>query len=144
MPARILPPQPHLPPHRGTVACRLALVELVVHRGSEPPLHRHHDEDLLVFVLAGRLTYLVGGHPVAALPGSLVLIPRGAEHGYTVESGSARLLVVVSPAGAERYLAALHGAAAGEDVERLIALAARYGIEITGPPPDPGDRQPIR
>jgi len=130
----------HDPPGGG-----LALVDLLVERGSEPPLHRYQREDLGIYVLEGEVTFHVAGRHQPAATGDCVLVPRGTEHGYSVGSARARLLVAVAPAGAERYLAGLHdscriismagdGEAAGA-LERLIATAAHYGIEITGPRP---------
>jgi quercetin dioxygenase-like cupin family protein len=122
----------------------LALVDLVVQRGSEPPLHRYQHQDLGIYVLDGDVTFHVADRHLPATSGDCVLLPRGTEHGYTVGSERARLLVVLAPPGAEQYLTELHdpqslAAASGGTavaLERLIATAARYGIEITGPRPD--------
>ena len=132
----------------GALAARLALAELIVHHGNEPPLHRHHHEDLLVFVVDGALTFHIDGRSEPATAGSCVFLPRGTEHGYVISSGRAHLLVILAPGGAEGYLATLHdpGRArlstadegSGEEIERLIALAARHGIDIAGPPPGDG------
>ena len=61
---------------------------------------------------------------------------------YRVESDEARLLIFLLPAGLEgcyRELGQLAGEPDGgpgkgsDRVERLVATAARYGVEITGP-----------
>jgi quercetin dioxygenase-like cupin family protein len=154
MHARIIAPLPAPSPDAdhirtiaagGAFAARLALAELIVHRGNEPPLHRHHREDLLVYVLEGALTFHIDGRLEPATAGSCVFLPRGTEHGYVISSARAHLLVMLAPGGAESYLAMLHdpGRArvsiadgeSGETIERLIALAARHGIDIAGPPP---------
>jgi len=123
---------------------RISLVEIISQRGDEPPLHRHRHEDLVVYVLDGYLTFQVDGHRVPVSPGSYILLPRGSEHGYAIESETAHLLVILAPAGAEGYLAELHGSAHApaftsrngscEAIERLVTNAARHGIDITGPP----------
>ena len=124
---------------------RFALVETLARRGAEPPLHLHSREDELVYVLAGRLTLRVGDVERDCPAGTGVLLARGCEHTYRVESGEARLLVLLVPAGLEGYYRELgvptdgrtgHGAGDGrQDVERLVTVAARYGVAITGPPP---------
>ena len=121
---------------------RFALVETRARRGEGPPRHVHTREDEVVYVLEGRLTVYAGEEPLDAPAGSCVLLPRGGEHTYRVESEEARLLVLLLPAGLEgcyRELGQLMvgpdgGPGAGSDrVERLVATAARYGVEITGP-----------
>ena len=116
---------------------RLALLETRERRGAGPPRHVHMREDELVYVLAGRLTVEVDGEVRDCPAGSCLLLPRGGEHTYQVESTEARLLVLLLPAGLEgcyRELGSLAGDVTGQPaVERLVATAARYGVEITGP-----------
>ncbi|MFI9639264.1 AraC family ligand binding domain-containing protein [Micromonospora sp. NPDC051925] len=42
--------------------------------------HHHDDFDQLVLILGGRCNYYVDGVPHPLGPGSLLLVPRGAEH----------------------------------------------------------------
>ena len=116
---------------------RVAVLQRVERRGSEPPLHMHNREDEIVYVLEGELTYYVGEETHNATAGTCVFLPRGCEHTFSVESGEARLLVLVVPAGLEGYYEELDGKGTGADteLERLVTVAARYGVEITGPPP---------
>ena len=66
---------------------RFALLETLTRRGAEPPLHLHSREDELVYVLAGRVTFCQGDQDLRCGPGDGVLLPRGCEHSYRVESG---------------------------------------------------------
>lgn len=123
---------------------RISLGEVVVQRGNEPPLYRHRYEDVFVYVVAGRLTFHIDDRRFVAVPGSCVMIPRGSEQGYAIESEAAHLLVILTPPAAASCLPGLYGAAAamaavfedapGDDLERLVTTAARLGIDITGPP----------
>lgn len=119
---------------------RFAVVERRTRRGQEPPLHGHTREDVLVYVLEGRVTFVSAGEWRPGPPGTCLLLPRGVEHGYRVESDEARLLVLLAPAGLEGLYDALgrRKDGAAPDVERLITAAAGYGVEITGPPPGRG------
>ena len=124
---------------------QLALLRATVRRGREPPLHLHRREDETLCVLGGELTCYVGGEARPVPAGRCVYLPRGVEHGFVVESGEATILHLFTPAGYEgaiRELGAVAssntsapGLAAPPDVERLVTVAARYGCEITGPPP---------
>ena len=118
----------------ATTAGRFALLNLVVARGDEPPRHRHHWEDETFYVLAGALRVWIGGQWLAAPAGAAVFLPRGVEHGFLVVTPVARLLVALTPAGFEGCYREL-GDDAPPTLERLVATAARYGCEITGPPP---------
>lgn len=124
---------------------RISLVEVVGRRGSVPPLRRHQHEDLLVYIVDGRLTWHIDGQQFLATSGSCILLPRGSEHGYTIQSETAHLLILLTPAGSEAGLVELFGSAHGmsptaaegscEAIERMVTIAARYGVDITGPPP---------
>ena len=118
----------------AATAGRLALLALTVTRGQEPPSHRHHWEDEALYVLAGALRVRVAGEWATVAAGAAVFLPRGVEHAFVVATPVARLLVALAPAGFEGCYRELGGASA-LSLERLVATAARYGCEITGPPP---------
>ena len=116
---------------------RVAILDRVERRGEEPPLHLHNREDEIICVLEGKLVFHLDGKLLPCNPGTCVFLPRGCEHTFSVESGESRLLVIVVPAGLEGFYADLEGdgTEANTDIERLVTVAARYGVEITGPPP---------
>lgn len=116
---------------------RLALIHSVERRGCEPPTHRHRNEDELVYVREGQVTFYMEGEPCPVPAGGCLYLPRGGEHGYRVESEQAHLLTVVMPGGLEGYYLELGECEAEVDIERVVTVAAGYGIEITGPPPAP-------
>lgn len=115
-----------------------ALIEQEV-TGSNPPLHVHEREDEAFYVLQGRLRITVGDEHVEGSAGSFVLAPRGVPHTYARLPGEPlRLLVLVSPAGLEGMFEEI--AALPEEQQRdpgaLGQVAARYGVQVLGPPPD--------
>lgn len=126
---------------------RLLIVEIVIRAGSEPPLRRHRHEDLLIFVVDGLLTFHVDGQQHPASTGTCLVVPKGCAHGFDVDSETARLLMVLAPAGAEELIVQLfespevRGGSSPDDscevIEHLVATAARYGVDITGPAPGP-------
>jgi quercetin dioxygenase-like cupin family protein len=82
---------------------QVAVVELTG-RGR-PPLH-HHDFDETFYVLEGELTFQLGDELVTRRAGELAFAPRGVPHTYANMSGEpARALMVITPAGFERYFA---------------------------------------
>jgi len=80
-----------------------ALVE-VLNAEGEGPLHVHYREDEGFWILEGELTFEVGEERIKAGPGSFVFGPKDVPHRYTVESGPARLLYILWPAGFEEFI----------------------------------------
>jgi quercetin dioxygenase-like cupin family protein len=117
---------------------RFTLVELTECRESPPDRHVHHREDEILYVLEGEITVEVDGEVHRAPTGTLAFLPRGIEHGFVVESERAKMLVMSLPAGLEGYF---------EEVSRpaksLARIAAKYGIEITGPPVEPDKKKEV-
>ncbi len=116
---------------------QLALLEIHGSAGQGIVRHLHEYEDEVVYVLEGELTFHIGDTVHRARPGSCLVLPKGIEHSYVVESGLARLLVAVTPAGLEGFLEDI-AQTDRVSVEHLITVAARYGITITGPAPEGG------
>ena len=101
---------------------RFALWEGVLPLGAAPPLHSH-PQDETFYVLEGEITaWLVepelandeadppawvksGGRRCG--PGAVVFAPGGAPHTFRVESDTARMLFLSTPAGIEEYVRAL-------------------------------------
>lgn len=102
-----------------------------------PPLHIHHREDELFYVLAGELVVQLGEDRFILPAGQAAFLPRGVPHTF-INAGPkmARILAVVTPGGVERFFAEVEplATAAEPDLEAVLAAAGRYGIEAVGPP----------
>jgi mannose-6-phosphate isomerase-like protein (cupin superfamily) len=73
--------------------------------GGAPPLH-HHDFDEGFYVLEGELTFQLGDEIVVKRAGEFAFAPRNVVHTLANHSGqSARYVLVITPAGFERYFA---------------------------------------
>jgi quercetin dioxygenase-like cupin family protein len=126
-------------------AGRLGVVEGLGAPGDMPPLHVHHVEDEIFYVLEGALELHVAGRPTVRLEaGECVLAPRDVPHVYRVVSEApARWLVLSVPANFERFVLAASDPADAAilpppdrepDMARVMRAAAEAGIEILGPP----------
>lgn len=136
---------------------RFALWEGVFPHGAAPPLHSH-PQDETFYVLEGELTaWLV--EPAGAPDwvstcgrrcgvGSVVFAPGGTPHSFRVESDTARVLVISTPAGIEDMVRGLAEPAGwpwlppppdGPRVpaERVASVEAATGVIRHGPPPPP-------
>jgi quercetin dioxygenase-like cupin family protein len=108
----------------------MGVLEIVMSPGNEPPLHVHKNEDEWFYVLDGEVTFHVGGENHRAKGGAFVSYPRGIPHTFTIESPTARFLVINTPGGFEH----LFERAPRTPEDAAHALAA-YGIEVVGPHP---------
>jgi quercetin dioxygenase-like cupin family protein len=100
--------------------------------GYAAPRHIHRHEDEAWYLLEGEATFFCAGQMLHAGPGSFVFLPRGIEHTFKVGPSGARLLTFAFPSG---FAAFVEEAGDPEDAAALAPIAARHGIEITGPPP---------
>jgi quercetin dioxygenase-like cupin family protein len=122
------------------------LVEVLAPDGFASPLHVHHFEDEGFWILEGELTFYVGDRTIKAQPGSFLFGPKEVPHAFAVDSGPARLLFVLSPAGFEDLVREMgepakdltippEGPPDEAEMQRMAAIAARHGNEMLGPPP---------
>ena len=112
----------------------LGLVDMIeVPARDRSPLHVHHTHDEGFYVLAGQVTLHTPGRAVTLRPGEFLNAPKGVPHCYEVGDAPARWLVTSTPAGFERFVAAVAALDVVEP-ERLAAVAAEHDIEILGPP----------
>src|SRR5258708_2108779 len=80
------------------VADRFALIEFLLPHHASPPLHTHPQDESYV-VLEGELTVVAADERFRLGPGSTAVVPIGVGHTFRVESDTARVLVLSTPAG---------------------------------------------
>ena len=126
---------------------RFSLFEIVFPRGAAPPLHSH-PQDETFYVIEGALTAWVDEQEQRCGPGSVVFAPAGTPHTFRVESDTARVVGLSTPAGIEDYIRALAEPARwpwlpppadGPRVapERIEEVERELGVVRLGPPPPP-------
>ena len=128
-----------------------SLFEVVTGPGSGPPPHVQHREDEPFYVLKGEYEFLVEDRTVEAGAGSLIYVPKGHLHAYiNVGEGTARMMVSQTPGGLhERFFEEIGvpatdeprrpGFAGLQDMRKIVAIAAEYGIEMPAPPGGEGE-----
>jgi quercetin dioxygenase-like cupin family protein len=124
-----------------------SLADTLARRGNASPVHVHNRDDETFLVLDGELRVIVGEEDYAAGPGAVAVLPRRLRHAYVVTSATARFLVLHTPGGFEQFAAEVGEPAltatlppepAGPpDLAALAQAAARHGIAILAPPPQP-------
>src|SRR4051812_49547214 len=98
---------------------RFSLIEFLFPEHASPPLHTH-PQDESYFVLEGRMTIQAGDRRFELEAGAAAAVPMGVPHTFRVDSATARVLVLSTPAG----------------IERMVRDCAIPATAPTLPPPD--------
>jgi quercetin dioxygenase-like cupin family protein len=120
---------------------QFALMEQTARKGNVPPRHIHHREDETFYVIEGEMTFSIGDRTIKATPGTMVFAPRDVAHSFTIDSEQVRILVQVTPAGAEGFFKACSVPAPSMtlpppaeipygEIQKMMALAPEYGFEF--------------
>jgi quercetin dioxygenase-like cupin family protein len=130
-------------------AGRFAMLDMLIPAGSGPPPHRHNFEECFRVLEGSIEVQLRDSPPVRLEVGESANIPANALHSFrNTAPTTARLLCTVAPAGLERFFAefgdpvpsrtspapALSDAERAERLERAMAVAPDYGMEVLPPP----------
>ncbi|MDI5971097.1 cupin domain-containing protein [Streptomyces sp. SL13] len=121
----------------------LAVLEHRNEYGYAPPVHRHLKADETLVVLEGELRAELDGESYTAGAGGAVFLPRLLAHSFLITSPTARYLTLHTPTGFEAFTREAgtledgsgRPSQAPPTSEELRRIAARYDIEIIGPPP---------
>ena len=127
---------------------RFALIEFLFPRHASPPLHTHPQDESYI-VLDGELTVQAGEQRFQLGAGGAGVVPMGVVHTFRVDSETARVLVLSTPAGLERMVRdgsvpATIPTLPPDDAprpspERLEAIFRTHGQINSGPPLAPRD-----
>ncbi len=111
-----------------------AVVEITLAKpGDGAPQHTHEKEDEGFYVLEGEVEILVGDRTIVGTPGAFVHVPNGMVHAFAYAGKTpGRFLHFISPAGFEQFFKEIAGP---PDMDKLNAIAPKYGLEIVGPVP---------
>ena len=123
---------------------KYALWEALALPGGGPPPHIHSREEEGFYVLDGEIAFTINGERVVAKAGTFANIPVGTPHSFKNESDhTAKMLISVAPAGLEEMFFGVgvplaEGATTAspptkDEIDRLLAAAPKYGIEIRVP-----------
>jgi quercetin dioxygenase-like cupin family protein len=125
---------------------RFSLSDLTLPARAAPPMHSH-PQDETFYILDGEVTVWAGDAARMCRPGAVAFAPGGSPHAWRVESDTARMLVLSTPAGIEEYFRALAEPARWPwlqpppdgprvSADRLAEVERRLGVVRHGPPPE--------
>ena len=127
---------------------RFSLVEELAWHGSSLalPLRIQTRESVCTYVIAGEVTVEVDHEALSVAAGVCITIPLGVAHRFASVSDAVQLVHIYTPGGFDGFFRDLGEPAesltqpatrvAPLNVERLVTIAAKYGVEIVAPPPN--------
>ena len=112
------------------------MFEEVAPAGTETSLHLHRDSDEIAYVLAGEITFEIGGEVTVGGPGTCAFMPRGLAHAWkNTGAETGRVLFLYTPGSAGGFFEEAAETGLLRADEQLAEAAGRHGWEIVGPPP---------
>jgi quercetin dioxygenase-like cupin family protein len=127
---------------------RFSLTEFLFPHHASPPFHTHPQDESFI-VLEGELTVRAGEERFGLESGASAVFPMGVPHTFRVDSDTARVLVLSTPAGLERLfrdggVPAMASALPPPDTPRpspdeLAEIFRAHGQVTIGPPMGPND-----
>lgn len=108
------------------------LCEAIFGPESGSPLHIHHNEDEIIYVLEGAIDIWLENYTLHAPTGGAVHLPKNVPHAlYNPLKTPLKLMVHAIPGGLENYFdeveSALHNGSLDDELHTKIS--AKYGLE---------------
>ena len=105
--------------------------------GTFVPPHIHPHQDEFIYMLQGKLDFMLDGEDASAEPGDLVRLPMGRPHGiFNKSNQDVKCLFWVSPSRRLYDLFwAIHDMGPNADPADLVAVSAKHEVDFL-PPPD--------
>jgi quercetin dioxygenase-like cupin family protein len=118
--------------HEGEGEGPYSVFESLEPPGARVALHRHPSFQETFVVLEGCFDFDVAGERRALGPGEMLVIPRGAAHGFACTSPQpGRLLTISTPSRLfEAFVADISAADRGGTEADVRAVFARHGVEL--------------
>jgi mannose-6-phosphate isomerase-like protein (cupin superfamily) len=126
---------------------QFALVEGIMPAHGDGGLHVHHRDDESMTILEGTLEVTIGGETRLLGEGDSYFAPRGVPHRlHNPGPGAMRSLLIATPGEFASFIAeaavSLNGTPSPDaeirpsidDMERIVRLTQKYGIEMLSPP----------
>jgi len=103
--------------------------------GTFVPPHIHPLQDEFLYILEGKLDFMLDGANASATVGDLVRLPKGLPHGIFNNSGAiAKSLFWVAPTGRlVELFQAIHDLPQ-QTPDAVVALAAKHDVDFLPPP----------
>jgi quercetin dioxygenase-like cupin family protein len=104
-------------------------------QGKGTPLHVHHYQDEIFYVLDGEYYFQVGDEKYRLNAGDSMFLPRKVPHAWTQVSGKGKMTVILQPAGKlEDFFVTMAALKTPPTQKQIAQIFADNEMEIVGPP----------
>jgi len=104
-------------------------------QGRGTPLHIHHSQDEVFYILEGSYKFQVGGDKYDLTKGDSIFLPRKVAHAWTQVSEKGKMTVIMQPAGKLENFFITVAALDHEPSQKEIAkIFSDNDMQVVGPP----------
>jgi quercetin dioxygenase-like cupin family protein len=104
-------------------------------QGRGTPLHVHHFQDELFFVIEGEYYFQVGEDKYRLNVGDSIFLPRKVPHAWTQVSEKGKMTVTFQPAGKmEEFFLTMAGLKDETSAEQIAQIFIDNEMKVVGPP----------
>ncbi|PWJ57918.1 Cupin domain-containing protein [Dyadobacter jejuensis] len=103
--------------------------------GKGTPLHIHHTQDEIFYVLEGSYKFKVGEDTYHLSTGDSIFLPRQVPHAWTQVSAKGKMNVIMQPAGKlENFFVTMAALDHIPGPEEIAAIFSENDMQVVGPP----------
>lgn len=104
-------------------------------QGKGTPLHLHHSQDEIFYVIEGAYYFQVGDEKLNLTKGDSIFLPRNVPHAWTQVSATGKMTVVVQPAGKlEQFFVTMANLDHEPSPKEIETIFADNDMQVVGPP----------
>lgn len=104
-------------------------------QGKGTPLHIHHSEDEIFFIIEGSYKFKVGDDLYDLTIGDSIFLPRKVAHAWTQVSEKGKMIVTMQPAGKlENFFVTMSALKHVPNQEEIAKIFSDNGMQVVGPP----------
>jgi quercetin dioxygenase-like cupin family protein len=104
-------------------------------QGKGTPLHIHHNQDEIFYVIEGSYKFQVGDDKYDLTTGESIFLPRKVAHAWTQVSEKGKMIVTMQPAGKlENFFVTMAALDHQPSQQEIVALFLENDMQVVGPP----------
>ena len=103
--------------------------------GKGTPLHLHHSQDEIFYVIKGEYYFQVGDKKFSLVKGDSIFLPRKVPHAWTQVSATGKMIVIMQPAGKlENFFVTVSTLDHEPTPKEMEKIFADNEMQVVGPP----------
>lgn len=104
-------------------------------QGKGTPLHIHHFQDEIFYILEGSYKFQVGGEKYDLTKGDSIFLPRKVAHSWTQVSEKGKMCVIMQPAGKlENFFVTVASLDHEPSQQEIATIFSDNDMQVVGPP----------